>query len=669
MRLPRRYGAFFALVLISAAVVAQGSHGPQAPLRTLVTAQEAHSLTIEEAKRAYPVHLRAVATYYDPNIDPRHGALFVCDPTGCIFIRIPNAALDTTPDLPAGALVDIVGVTAVGDYAPILINPTIRVIGQSHLPEQAQKTTLTHMLSGTLDGQWVEIDGVVRSVRLTAWNAILEIAGNDGSISAVTLRQTGTDYEAMIDSRVRLRGNAAPVFNRKFQMVGARLFFPTLRELTVLEAPPSDPYAMEVLPISSLLLYRPGLDLVRRVHVQGRVTLQWPGRLLCIQQQSEGLCMTTSLPAQVGTGNLVDILGFPAISEFKATLEDIALRPAGGSALQPIAKPITASQIFQGDHDGELVVIEGELIDQDRATGDLTLMLRSGDSRFLAILPKESMAPGQLIWKDGSLLRLTGICSVQIDPDAATLGVASVRPVMVRILLRSRGDVELLRSPSWWTTRNVAGILLAVVAMAFAAFAWIVVLRRRVRQQTQALRESEERLRHLSEHDALTNLPNRILLNDRFSVALQRAERFHEGMGLLMVDVDRFKDVNDTYGHHAGDKVLCELAKRIRHSVRLTDTVARLGGDEFIILLPDLHTRDEAQTIAAKVVASVAAPFNIGNEQSPIHVTVSVGVCTYPEAGLTIENLLRHVDDAMYNVKAHGRNGFQVYQPAEMQSR
>jgi diguanylate cyclase (GGDEF)-like protein len=312
-----------------------------------------------------------------------------------------------------------------------------------------------------------------------------------------------------------------------------------------------------------------------------------------------------------------------------------------------------------------LVQLEGNLIGMDRATGDLTLMMRSGNILFPAVLPKESIRSSSLFWKDGSILRLIGICNVKVDSTTTNEGEGGLRPEMVQILLRSPEDVEVLQQPDWWTTRHALESLAAIALLALVSFVWIVVLRHRVAQQTQALRASEERLRHLSEHDALTNLPNRILLNDRLTVALQRAERFQEKLGLLMVDVDRFKEINDAHGHPVGDKILCELAKRISHSVRLTDTVARIGGDEFLVLLPDLHEREEAQIIAAKIVAAVSAPFVVKASQPSIPVTVSVGVCTYPDAGLNMELLLQHVDAAMYSVKTHGKNGFKVYQPEE----
>jgi diguanylate cyclase (GGDEF)-like protein len=664
MRPPLRAGTCFALILTCAAAGAQGSRNPQGPLRTLVTAREAHSLTPEEAARAYPVHLRAIVTYYDPFIDSRHSALFVRDPTGSIFVAIPPR-----PVLPmqAGTIVDVVGVTGSGDYAPIVGRGQVRVIGQAQVPGDAVKATMAQLLSGSLDGQWVEVEGVVHAVHVGERNVTLDIATVGGPVAATTLRETATDYESLADCMIRVHANAAPVFNKKMQMVGVHLFFPPHQELTVLRPAPPDPFASPTIPISHLLNYSPGLDLARRVHLQGTVTLQWPGRTLCIQQQGGALCMKTTQAARVDPGTLVDLIGFPAISNYKATLENATFRLAGHGASRLQAMPITADQAFRGDRDGELVRIEGELVSQDRATGGLTLMLRSGKFLFPAILPKDMAGPASTRWTEGSTLSITGICSVLIDPETTNQGEGAIQPGSVQILLRSNSDIEVVRTPTWWTPEHNLETLAAVGVLALAAFVWILVLRRRVEQQTRALRTSEERLRHLSEHDALTNLPNRILLNDRLSMAIERAAKSHKCMGLLMVDVDRFKEVNDAFGHRIGDKVLCELSKRISHAVRLTDTVARIGGDEFIVLLPDLHDPEEARTIAAKIVSSVSQPFTFEPAQVPV--TVSVGVSTYPRAGSDAEELLQSADIAMYGVKARGRNGLEVFRPEDVSSR
>jgi diguanylate cyclase (GGDEF)-like protein len=166
----------------------------------------------------------------------------------------------------------------------------------------------------------------------------------------------------------------------------------------------------------------------------------------------------------------------------------------------------------------------------------------------------------------------------------------------------------------------------------------------------------------MSQHDPLTGLPNRVLVTDRITMALRRMQRFHGVFALLMIDLDRFKEVNDTLGHHAGDEVLCEVARRICGLVRQSDTVARLGGDEFIVLLPDLHEAAEAERIAASIVAGVAKPMELGGQQ--IGISASVGVCTAPWSGADPERLLQCVDHAMYRAKALGKNCYQVYPEA-----
>jgi diguanylate cyclase (GGDEF)-like protein len=198
-----------------------------------------------------------------------------------------------------------------------------------------------------------------------------------------------------------------------------------------------------------------------------------------------------------------------------------------------------------------------------------------------------------------------------------------------------------------------------VGAFACVSFAWIFVLRRRVEQQTQAIRLSEERLRHLSQHDVLTGLPNRFLLDDRLTMALKRAGRFDPVLGVLMVDLDRFKEVNDSLGHHAGDLVLCEVAARLLRSVRQSDTVSRIGGDEFLVLLPDLHLAANAESLAEKIVAAIAEPIDV--EGTQVQISASVGICTSPEEGRDAEKLMQCADAAMYVAKENGRNRYQVY--------
>ncbi len=651
-----RMGVAAVWIAACLAAGAQSAKPSEPPLREFTTARQVHSLPVELAAHAYPVHLHAVVTYYDPYIDTRHGALFACDSSGCVFV-----AISSSPILPirAGDAVDIAGVTGPGDYAPVVISGHVQREGQSHLPPNPPEIALPRLLTGVFDCQWVEIEGRVRNVHLEPHNAILEIAAEGGSFTAITPRQPDADYDALVDSLVRVRANAAPLFNQSRQMVGVHAFFPSLRELTVIQAAPRDPFAVPAVPISQLFRFSPDPELLHRVHVRGTVTLDWPARLLCIQDGKDGICIQTTQTAGVALGSLVNVVGFPAINRFKPTLEDATFLVIGQSSASP-PRPIAPQDALKGGLDGQVVEVDAELIGQDPAANDPTLILRAGGMLFPATLPKDAMRSISP-WKEGSMLRITGVCSVQADPLGTNLGEGAVRQESMLILLRSADNVTVLHAPSWWTPRHALEGFAMVGVVVLLAFAWIVVLRHRVGQQTLALRGSEERLRHLSEHDALTGLPNRLLLNDRLQIACKRAERFETCLGLLMVDLDEFKDVNDAFGHQAGDKLLCEFAQRLNACVRATDTVARVGGDEFIVILPDLRVASEAEMIAAKIVDTASRPVNIDRLQAAV--TVSIGVATCPQVGPDEEALMRCADEAMYAAKQKGKNCFQVYRP------
>jgi len=204
-------------------------------------------------------------------------------------------------------------------------------------------------------------------------------------------------------------------------------------------------------------------------------------------------------------------------------------------------------------------------------------------------------------------------------------------------------------------------LLTVALAATLLVLAWVVVLRKRVEQQTILLRESEEQFRHLALHDALTGLATRLLLRDRLDTAVDAAKRRQTGLALLMVDLDKFKDINDTFGHHAGDEVLRVTADRLLAAVRKADTVARFGGDEFVILLADLRDPRIAEIIASKIVKNLAAPISFGELTLPV--SVSVGVCWASAKELDAEELTKCADAALYQAKESGRNRYRVFAP------
>ena len=172
-------------------------------------------------------------------------------------------------------------------------------------------------------------------------------------------------------------------------------------------------------------------------------------------------------------------------------------------------------------------------------------------------------------------------------------------------------------------------------------------------------RQAEARVHHMAYHDSLTGLPNRVLLADRLEQAILAAQRANGKLAIMFLDLDRFKNINDSLGHATGDYLLKEVAGRLCRAVRASDTVARLGGDEFVVLVPGLHALDECSGVGDKIIEALAAP--VPFEGHHLHISPSIGICIYPDDGLDVETLMRNADAAMYQAKAAGRNNYQFF--------
>lgn len=177
------------------------------------------------------------------------------------------------------------------------------------------------------------------------------------------------------------------------------------------------------------------------------------------------------------------------------------------------------------------------------------------------------------------------------------------------------------------------------------------------------LAQAEERLFHLAHHDALTELPNRQLLQDRLQQLMELARRRGESFSVLFVDLDRFKQINDSLGHTAGDLALQEVAARLSASIRAVDTLARLGGDEFVILAPGLGREEDIGRVAGKIASALRSPVSI--EGRDFKIGASIGCALYPDHGEDAQALLKHADLAMYQAKRSGGDTHAIYRPAD----
>jgi diguanylate cyclase (GGDEF)-like protein len=218
-------------------------------------------------------------------------------------------------------------------------------------------------------------------------------------------------------------------------------------------------------------------------------------------------------------------------------------------------------------------------------------------------------------------------------------------------------EMGMLSPPAviaWHALRRAAippapAIGAAIASVVLAAYLGSLVLQRGV-------------IERRAEHDELTGLPNRMLFGDRLSRALAHGRRNDVPVALMLVDLDRFKEVNDSLGHSAGDELLCHAAARMRACVRDEDTVARIGGDEFAVLLPHVSGIDGAVRVAHRILAAFAEPVELGGQ--PVVVTPSIGVSLFPQDGADAEAIVEGADAAMYRAKERGRNTFEIFSPA-----
>ncbi len=173
-------------------------------------------------------------------------------------------------------------------------------------------------------------------------------------------------------------------------------------------------------------------------------------------------------------------------------------------------------------------------------------------------------------------------------------------------------------------------------------------------------RRRSEHVHYLAHHDHLTGLANRTLLHERLHQAILRAQNQNHKVAVFLIDIDDFKQINDSFGHADGDEMLATVSQRLIASVRESDTVARMGGDEFVIVMPKFRRFRDVEHCGQQIIRSAAQPIEIGGRK--VRLTVSIGVALFPDAGRTAEELLRNADTAMYSVKDTGRNGLCIFE-------
>ena len=709
------------------------------------------------------VHVRGVVTYHD-TVGPN---LFVQDPTGGIWVDLRNsAAKSPTP----GQLLDLHGVAGFG-FSPYVANPQWKVLGSAPAPK-ALHVTYDDAATGSYDGQWVQMDGVIRSF-------VQEVEGNvlvmDVATPTGVFKVRIPDYHdpfpmELADAKVRFTGVCGAAFNSRNQLIAIHLLTPSIKNLEVLEAPPKDPFAEPVIPIAQVRRFSADLSDDHRVKVLGTVTARFPDQGIYMTDDSGGLYAESEDGTPLIEGDQVEVIGFPASGIFSPVLKSARIRPTGQHSLPSIAS-INGRVALKGTYDAQLIKITGTLISYRQRLDRRELVLESDDHVTFEATFARSGAPLLKI-PEGSRISLTGICAVKADENG--------NPSEFAVVLRSPDDVRVLSSPPWLNAPRAVTILSGLMFSTLAVTGWVLILRRRVRKQTRIITEklinemaleekyrnifernltglyvaaadgkildcndacarilgysdrhellansaraegiiqkfhgsvsdesfaagteqsferldgtsgwvlcslkatsekgdesqvfegsliditdrklAQDRVQFLAYFDALTQLPNRALVQDRLTKAMAIAKRRREKLAVLHLDIDSFKIINDCLGHSRGDELLQSIAQRLQSSAREEDTVARLGGDEFLIILGSISSLGDAAIAAERIAGELRPPFNLnGNSLS---LTCSIGISMFPDHGKDAETLIKNADVAMYASKSRGRNVFSFF--------
>jgi diguanylate cyclase (GGDEF)-like protein len=672
------------------------------PLPVLHTFRQAHTLSEAEARRGYRVHIaRAQITCYQPSF----GALFLMDKTDGIYA---NPRHGPPLALRAGDIVAVDGVTGPGDVAPTIQDARFRVLGHAPLPA-APLVSFDHLSSGAFDSRWVSVQGIVRSVNHPAQrtdfdghttfdteNLILTLASGFERMDVITRRPAGPLPDNLVDATIRLRAAVGSRFNQRRQFIGVHVYMPDLAFIQVLEPAPHDPFAIPLSTVTTIArtsAREPG----HRVHLRGVVTSTFGEQHFSLMDSEDGIFITAQDPTPVRPGDLLDVVGFPSLGDYTSYLDGALVRRLGSAPIPPPV-PLGTAQAFSGAHDAEPIQMEGVLLERYGAGGEGTRSFQLGDAgrKFIAVLPPGSPAGSLDTLRIGSLLRLNGICVIHTG--------GTQMPQTMDLLLRSPADIQVLRSPPWWTPRHTLLLAEALGILVLIVFTRNLGLRRRVAAQTRQIQAqleearalriqaeaatqeksqtltsllvtqrdlllAQEKLRYQATHDALTGLWNRAALLDFLHREIERALRTHASLGVLLLDVDHFKSVNDTHGHLAGDVVLREIGLRISRSTRAYDIAGRYGGEEFLILLPGC---DQAQTerSAERIRAAIGdQPFQTSDAR--LSLTVSIGATVLPALAEPDHSdsrdrdtaLLSFADLALYQAKSGGRNRTVVHLP------
>ena len=587
-------------------------NGTAVQLPLLTTAQQVLQLPRDEAARGYPVHLRGVITCVWPD-DPRNYVLQ--DASRGVFLQHSNLFLTDQPQF--GEFWDVQGLTGGGSFAPMIHVRSMERIGDGRLPEPAH-AEWDQLVNGSLDNQFVEIEGVVLQVKTNN----ITLLAHSGKINIVVYGERPPALAQFENQLVRLRGCFQAVWDGKTHQVKSGEIRLGNIAVNTDQTFSADPFAVPQKSVPELRLYDLQANAFRRVKISGQF-LQRRARECFMVSGTNGLRFVLNSETSLHPGDLIDVAGVPDLRGAAPVLREAVARKTG-NAFFPVPNKLSADNLLHPENDATRVVVEGVLLDVQRSQAEQLLELRTGPRTFVAHMPAVRDPVEELV--SGSHLRLTGVYAGQ----AGGLTGGAVNDSF-DLLLYSPLDIQVLSQPPWWTFKKLLlalGILAAVLTLAGV---WIVLLRRQVERRTAQL-ERANRQREQAERA-------RVLDEERLRIARD----LHDDLGSSLTEITMLGGMSLGETEKSGSDYISQIVKKARDSVNALD-----------VIVWAVNPRENTLQSLADYLASFADEFLSASSISfRLNLPVSFPAITLE--GRTRHDLFLATKEAMHNAVRHAR--------------
>jgi signal transduction histidine kinase len=626
--------------------------GDTSPSLLLTNATDVLALSDSEASLGIPVFVKGVVTVAETNWS---GRFYVQDSSAGVFVENKEGWQPKVGDV-----VEISGITRAGGYTPCITKPHLTSVGTAPLPA-SRPVTIEQLMSGTEDGQRVEVSGVLRDAQFNGYRLIIEVVSGGYRFHAFLPAPRNTNLESLVGARVLLRGTPATEYNAPLRhIVRVTLYAPLAKDFIIEQPAPANAFDQPIIPLKAIAQYRKNRLPVNQVHVRGVVTFQRKGEDLFLQDASGGLQVKSKLDQSVIPGQVVEAVGFPAVENYLPVLEDAVFRKADESPKNLTPQPVSVGDLLEGLHHANYVSLNGVLVDRlargigrtaDEPIIQTSLELQSSNLLFEA--EKDTADENGFLTSIpiGSVVQVSGICVLESDEDGKIKSV--------RILLPTSHNVQILARPSWLTPQHLLASLAIVTGILLLAISWSVMVSKKNSALHSLVGEKEAAQNELQQaHDLLewrvqertkqlkiemtarkeSELQFRAVLTERTRLAQELHDTLEQTITGIALQLDRvanhFQKNPDNASHHL--KLARSLTRQgqteVRHSVW---GLRRRAGEKFNLV--------NALGVSGQQLANNAE----------IQVEIETRGDAQPLSEIFEENLLRIGQEAITNAVKH----------------